>query len=178
MRNFLIVFILFFVVGCSNRAIERPPATPDVLTESEVITTIYELGLVPKFGMITGDTVYMLPSEKWFREKFPNILWNFQKDMKATFWVAEENDCDNFAKLAAGFAQVLHHNTKEKIPKTSVAIGEFHYYSESLKTMHAINFALVRGEDKKPKILFLEPQRCKIINLTDYEINSCRNCVL
>ncbi len=124
-----------------------------------------------------ADTLYMLPTEEWMATQFPIALDNYFKDLKQAAWVKESNDCDDFSKLAAAFARVLHHNTKHKVRGTSLAVGEF-YYKRDVGGQHAINFAVVRSKEGNIKVVFFEPQELKVVRLSKNEIYSCLNWLL
>jgi len=140
---------------------------------------MWNYNVIPINGRAIADSRYELPSEEWVTDKYPDILFNFLRDLKQGSWVSESNDCDDFSKISASFAHVLHHNTPRKQPNTGLAFGEFYYNINGDPTKgHAINFALAKTKDNKVKLVFFEPQEFKVITLTKEEIASCQNWLL
>ena len=181
MKRLLSVLMCCLLIGCEQhsvkRTVETPITTPMVMTAGDVTTCLQTNGIFATDCSIRSDARYMLPTEEWFVSKFPAFLRDFQFDLRQLSWAAEANDCDDFAKMAAAFAKLLHANTAGRAPVTSLAIGEF-YYTKDSGEFHAINFAIVRVAAGQYKILFLEPQSCKIIKLSKEEIASCANWLL
>jgi hypothetical protein len=123
-----------------------------------------------KFGHIRDDA-YMLPSPDWFTDTFPDTLRRFQFHVGQRNAADECNDCDDYARGAAFCAQLNHASTEGRKTKTALAVGEFSYDDATLGR-HAITFAVVRHAAAY-RLLFLEPQTCKPIELSRAEIESC-----
>jgi hypothetical protein len=135
-----------------------------------------ECGIRPISGCIIKDRQYMLPAPDWFTDTFPAALKQFQFDVGQRYWSEESNDCDDFSKMAVGFAQLCHHKTQGKSNGTSLALGEF-YYDAAAQGPHAIIFAIVRHAQAY-RALFIEPQTCRPIDLSKAEVESCEYCLL
>lgn len=177
MKKWLALFLALALVSCNQNTPKVPQTNPTVLFASEVINAMVSCGVDPSLCEVVTDVKYMLPSENWFLGKFPGLLRDFQSDLRQTSYVEAENDCDDFARMASGFAKILHNNTK-KVKGTSLAVGEFYYFSDRLQVFHAINFALVKDDDGRFKVLFIEPQTGEILNLSKHEKETCRNWLL
>lgn len=128
--------------------------------------------IVPLYCSVMTDVVYVCPSLRWVKGSFAQAFASFKNQLGNNTWVEEENDCDDFSRFAAFFAQYLHHNTKNKIEKTSLAFGEI-WYVRDAGDDHRINIFLYR-ENEVMKVGFFEPQTCKIVTLSDYEKQNCK----
>lgn len=117
-----------------------------------------------------ADDKYALPSESWLINDYSTALYDFLLSFKSSKYVDSENDCDNYSTLAFSFAQVLHHNTPQKIKKTALAVGEFWYASLARGGVHAINVVMVWDNQIGYKLIFYEPQTQQVVELTKAEI--------
>ncbi len=115
-----------------------------------------------------ADETYSLPDKTWLFGDFAAALKNFQFKFGVMGYRPSNNDCDNFAKIAVCFADILHSYSKID---TGIAIGEFWYVQDS-GGAHAILVAIVM-EDGKLKLKFMEPQTGEELKLSDKEIESC-----
>lgn len=121
------------------------------------------------------DDNYACPSEHWVTKVFPSAFRKFKASIAqgvSLEWGVDIFDCDDFARLAASYAELLHRATKTRL-EASLAFGEFWFFSETLGGGHAINIAVVAGQDQGPKLIFFEPQDCSILNLSQSEVESC-----
>lgn len=118
---------------------------------------------------VISDAEYNLPSKNWVLNEFSDSLVSCLKFLDVNDYKTENNDCDDFTRLAACLAQILHHRTSPEI-KTGLAIGEFWYRFDS-GGGHAINFIIYL--DETPKIMFFEPQTQKEVFLSETEKQSC-----
>lgn len=114
-----------------------------------------------------ADRMYAMPTREFLTGAFAAALWSFLSFFKLIQWIEEAHDCDDFARLAAGFAQILHVLTPGRPPATALAIGEFWYVRDNNQGAHAINLAVI-GED----VFAYEPQTRRIIELSDAEKKS------
>jgi hypothetical protein len=152
------------LVGCTS--VPSTGVPPTSVSASELDPLLYsEFGIA---GQVADD-VYLLPSLNWVETDFTSAWFTFASALG--LWTEEENDCDDFARGAAFFAQVLNHNTPRK-PHAALAFGEFWYQRDS-GTAHAINFFVYRAAGKL-KIGFYEPQGHIRVNLSNAEVHSCR----
>lgn len=166
----LLMVASLFMTGCSKQA--KTTVTNFQITAEEIVKLMEANEINPLLGYAVADGVFSTPSELWIATDFSSDLKNFQFYLKDSQWVAEENDCDDFARGAAFFAQLLHHNTRNKIQQTALAFGEFWYKQQNVG-YHAIDFAVVRDQQLKLKVVFYEPQLKQIITLTRAEKLSC-----
>lgn len=134
---------------------------------------ISDLGVHPSTGWFPTDRKYVSPSEPWIGGTFSDALNTLKFQLGLQEWTAEEFDCDDFARVSAAYASILHHKTAGREKGTGLAFGEFHYMKDAPYGGHAINIALVAASDGKPKLVFYEPQTCKIVHLSQKEIDSC-----
>jgi hypothetical protein len=119
--------------------------------------------VVPEDKWSMADRNYAMPTRGWLEKVFGAALWSFQAFFKVLNWTDEANDCDDFARLAAAFAQILHFLTPGRPPATALAIGELWYVTDE-GGGHAINIA-VCGEE----VVTYEPQTRKEVTLSEQE---------
>lgn len=124
-------------------------------------------GAMPRNRMV-ADGSYSLCTQDWFCGAFAGALRTLLFQMDSTLWRSESNDCDDFTRIGATFAQMLH-SRGGKHPDKALAVGEFWYESED--GPHAIVAAIVKQGDHK--LFFLDPQNQKPKLLTYDEIASC-----
>jgi hypothetical protein len=122
------------------------------------------------FGHVRDES-YMLPSPDWFTDTFPAELKDFQFRNRQTSAVPETNDCDDYARGAAWWAQRCHTRSEGRRTHTALAVGEF-CYDDSTLGRHVIIFAIVRHAAAF-RILFMEPQTGRMRDLSKTEIESC-----
>jgi hypothetical protein len=169
--------------SCSReQGVNREPPQPEaglVLKAIELEQVMHDSHIIPWNNPALADSAYELPSEEWFTSKFPAILGDFFKDLKQTRWVSESNDCDDFSKMAAAFAHLIHNNTPNHKTGTSLAVGEFYYQiNGDPKQGHAINFAVVKTKEGKVKVVFMDPQTLNVVKLSETEIQACDTWLL
>ena len=114
-----------------------------------------------------ADRAYACPAKEWVTGPFSSALWRLQTELEIDRWLEEANDCDDFARVAAGFAQILHRRTPDRPPATALAFGEF-WYLRTDGAGHAINLAL----HTSGAITFYEPQTRREVILTEAEKES------
>lgn len=124
-------------------------------------------GAMPRNRMV-ADGNYSICTQDWFCGAFARALRTLLFQMQSTVWRSESNDCDDFTRIGATFAQMLH-NRGGKHPDTSLAVGEFWYVST--EGPHAILAAIVKKDGYK--LFFLDPQDQRPKLLTYDEIASC-----
>lgn len=119
-----------------------------------------------------ADEAYMLPALDWVTGEFSDAWLAFRASLGT--WSEDDNDCDDFARGCAFFAQLLHHNTPQHELKTALAFGEF-WYDRDIGGGHAINVFLYRDatSDVGVQIGFFEPQTGEAITLSQKELESC-----
>lgn len=139
-----------------------------ILTANELELMVAVAGYSPlavnRFSIV--DRLYAMPTRTFLLGAFSGALLSFQTFFKVLKWTEEANDCDDFARLAAGFAQVLHYLTPGRPTATALAVGELWYVQDS-GGGHAINIAVCgHGPDD---VVCYEPQTRKEVRLTDNE---------
>jgi hypothetical protein len=176
MRNIKIILFTLLtalvLTGCNkgcNKS-ESSPVITHTITANQITDIMGDVGVMGSARAL-ADSTYALPSERWVQNQYASALYSFLNTLKSSQWVAEENDCDNFASLSFSFAQILHHNTPNKGKNVSLAFGEFWYVSRS--GPHAINVFITRIPPDSYKVGFFEPQTQKTVVLTYDEISSC-----
>ena len=111
-----------------------------ILTAAELELTCAVAGYAPmdvnKFSVV--DRRYALPTRNFLESAFSAALWSVQSFFDVLRWSEEANDCDDFARLAAAFGQILHYLTPNRPPATALAIGELWFVQDS-GSGHAIN---------------------------------------
>lgn len=168
---YFIAFILFLMfAGCGKKS--NNTVTTHYINSDEINFVMDKNGAVT-LNVFFADSRYAMASEDWIINGYSKALNEFLYSFKSNQWINEENDCDNFASMAFSFAQILHHNTINKLQKTALAMGEF-WYIKKEGGGHAINVFIVWQNDENYKVIFYEPQWQKIIELTKEEIASVR----
>jgi len=140
-----------------------------LLSNFELQTTLALAGVAPASPYATSiaDRTYALPTLNFLGGAFSTALWSFQQFFEVLRWTPEANDCDDFARIAAGFAQMLHYLTPNRPPATALAVGELWYVKDSGEG-HAINVALCGPSPDG--VVFYEPQTRQLVKLTDTEL--------
>lgn len=115
-----------------------------------------------------ADKDFFVPSRTWLVETFGQWYQEVLKAFGETKW-KEHFDCDNFSDLYHALAQVCNAKRKPPTPQ-AVAVGKIWYVTRD-EYAHAINCAFIR-KDRKPKLVFVEPQGPDIVPLTKKEIES------
>jgi len=143
------------------------------ITATELQITLAVAGFAPSAPEATSiaDRQYAMPTRNFLEGAFSSALWSFQAFFKTLDWTAEANDCDDFARIAAGFAQILHFLTPGRPPATALAVGELWYVKDTGEG-HAINIALC-GTDANDVVCY-EPQTRKVVLLTPTEKDRTR----
>ena len=165
------MMLMMLFIGCGK----QKETITSVVKQAIPITKIYSImsdNGVYNMNSFCTDSLYSLPTENWIKTEFSTTLSLFLKSFKSSEWVTEENDCDNFSSMSYSFAQILHHNTKNKINNTGLCFGEFWYTKDINKVKHAINVIIVYENDRY-KVLFFEPQTQSIVELSKTEKESC-----
>jgi hypothetical protein len=118
---------------------------------------------VPDNAWSIADRVYMMPTRAWIEGAYSDALASVQEFFHTQEYAEEENDCDDFARLAASFAQILHHNTPGHPPATALAFGELWYKCDD-GINHVLNIAICGGE-----VVTYEPQSLRIVTVSATE---------
>jgi hypothetical protein len=149
--RFFIYVLVLALVGCK---------TPD----AKVIPSYLRINSAQARTIITNicgaevvltDEEYAVPTEEWVTRAFTPTFKKFLFGYDVRRYSADRNKCDKFSLYARTVANVLNrHNLVSS--GAGIAFGEV-YLSEGFYG-HAMNFVIVAGEDKRPKLLFYEPQ--------------------
>jgi hypothetical protein len=141
-----------------------------VVNAAELQAFYSRLGVSSSFQM--ADENYSCPSLNWVEEIFAPSLSSLLSQLSADIWTPEDFDCDDFARMAAAYAGLLHHLTVGREKDTALAFGEF-WYVRDIGGGHAINTTVVSGKNNEATAIFFEPQNSSIVNLSRTEIESC-----
>lgn len=123
------------------------------------------IGIEAKFV----DDIYAQIDKEWLSTYFVISLRSFI-ELYNIRYSKNGFDCDNYARTAANWADILHLNTPNA-PKAGIAIGEFCYTMDS-GGGHAVNVAICNNGE----VVFFEPQTQKIIILSDDEKWNALDC--
>lgn len=118
---------------------------------------------------IIVDKNYVCPSRKWVKNYY-GWYWRICKQMNLSW--SPDYDCDDFARLAAAYAQIAHSTTKWNgvgVKPEGLAFGEFFYKRKKDGEAHAINLVLVENAEMS----WWEPQTGRELKLNREEIVSC-----
>jgi len=126
--------------------------------------------------IVFADETYTIPTLRWVQDVFAPAWAESMLLLGIRDWRADSQDCDDFARFCAGYAQLLTNSTlmkTEKPPAVSLAFGEFWYQPEA-GGGHAINVFFHVEPDKGLLVpAFFEPQNATVVHLTPREIASC-----
>ena len=134
-----------------------------ILSATEILLTLAVAGYDAGAGWNAADRRYALPTRGFIEGAFSSALWSFQKFFSILRWSEDAMDCDDFARIAAGFAQILHCLTPGRPPATALAVGELWDVGASGEG-HAINVALCGGGPDD--VVCYEPQTRKVVELS------------
>ena len=175
LQGLLIIILCFGVISipsCSKR--EAPNVVTDFRLSANQVKAYMVItnDIYPILAGIQVDAAYVLPTLDWVKGSFSQAFASFKFQLNNGQWKSEANDCDDFARFGAFFAQYLHHNTQNRIKNTALCFGEFGYQKKDMSG-HAINVFLYRDQGKV-YIGFYEPQTCEVITLTKEEMSACQ----
>lgn len=128
---------------------------------------------------LIADSAYALPSYNWVEDQFSTAWKRLREFMAIDEYKDEMNDCDDFARMCAAFAQSLHSRTLKSSKALNrracaLAFGEFWYFDSSLHGYHAINAFLYRDEmNGIVRLGYYEPQTATITALPNADVWSC-----
>lgn len=146
------------------------------LMAAKITEAATDKGINPN-ALLFADSSYLLPSDQWVRETFSAAWEETKRVLGIAVYEPDMNDCDDYARMCAGYAQLLNNRTIREskspvMPRAALAFGEFWYVSP--QGAHAINayfYQKVQGGD-----IFLgtfEPQTGKPVELTRQQIYTC-----
>jgi hypothetical protein len=143
------------------------------VTNQQLCNFLSERGIDRDVVMVR-DARYVFPAKWWLFGKFADDLGEMRLQFGLEKWRPEDGDCDDFAELACFYARFLHRRTwNPGEERAAIAFGEFDYCREGLvQNGHAINCAIV-FENGAPRLVFMEPQSGKEVDLSQEEICSC-----
>ena len=150
--------------------------TNRVVNELEVYQLLVRAGVNNLTNRALGDRAWECPPERWFTGEYSMKLHEFFGRLNVSFR-ADTFDCDDFARGAAFYAQVLHRGDAGRVKGTALAVGELVYTAEQTPNggpagRHAINFAVVLGADGAKRLVFYEPQLRLPLTLSRREVES------
>ena len=155
-----------------------------MITGTELKQALVDAG-VPEGVIRLRDGAYRLPKLQWVVGAFADAWENALESLKVSDWTPEKFDCDDFARLAAAFAGLMHATT-EGAGAAGLAFGEFWYcIGGAANNEHAV-VVFVTQEANGLQVWFWEPQleerngfrvaRMEALKLTDIEVESCTEC--
>lgn len=139
-----------------------------LLTPDELESALDKAGISFTHPNYYVDRMYVVPTLDWIETDFSEDLRKLQESMGVLGYEQEVNDCDDFARMSAAFANARNRATSGH-PKASLTVGEF-WYTKDSGGAHAINVFVC---DSDLKIAFYEPQTRRVITITDAEKESC-----
>ena len=141
---------------------------------------VYTFENLPKTskGRITmvSDAVYWCPTKMWLENTLLPYCEKIFNERGARY--RSQYDCDDFSRDFLSIALDRFRQENVKLPINSLCVAEAWYvtsYAEFMRSLgfpaddHAINFVVVSDDNE---VVFIEPQTCKIIQLTEQEIQS------
>lgn len=126
--------------------------------------------------IVFADETYTITSLVWVRDVFAPAWAESMLLLGVRDWRADSQDCDDFARFCAGYAQLVNNSTlrkMEKPPAVSLAFGEF-WYQQDAGGGHAINVFFHTDPTSGQLVpAFFEPQNATVVRLSSREIASC-----
>lgn len=166
MRQYILSLLAgLFLIGCSPK---HPP-----IDESKTLHYAeLERFIVSEHGMRSSDKFYadsqfFIVNEDWVKGEFAPSFNQFLLEFRKKYAKSGISDCDNFAFLAANFANFLHTSQLASSNDVGIAFGVIGY-PRDMGGGHAVNLIIV-GSKEKPDLLFFEPQTGKFVNLSKKE---------
>lgn len=154
------IYLLFS--GCAPSY--KPSSEYVVWGNKEVVNFITQTNHIKSLnGYLAPDAVYAIPTEKWIKSQYSSQLSAFIAKNHLIWGKDSENDCDKYSQYGLAVGHIIHHRVKDKPKETALTIGEFIYMPTA--TGHAINFFIALDKDKKPKLVFYEPQTQRVVDL-------------
>lgn len=126
------------------------------------------------YNMLDND--YSLTTKDWIAGEFTEALRKNQYASECREWMAENNDCDDFAFFAMSFARMIHHRVNPSL-KTSLAFGVV-LYKRDVGGFHAANCALVRGIGGELEMVWYEPQSGDLFEPSSKEWDSIEDIII
>jgi hypothetical protein len=188
MKKALLLFALLLSMFCESscshredykRPLVRPITTIEDFklallafnTKKEDMVYNFELETIFKKNIFISDTTYWTPSEDWIEKEVIDHYKAHVEYMEIKY--DKRFDCDDFARTFATFAHMRYYRNKKDEMCQSIAVGEVWYKPDPLNNPlnvfnHAINVIIL--DDKN--VMFLEPQGCVRVMLTEYEFNN------
>jgi hypothetical protein len=131
-----------------------PASAPRMTLMAEEMRAALNFNGVPSGAIWLFDEYYSLPAVEWVTGEFANGLDTLVNGLGFRYQ-ADSGDCDDFARLAAWYAQYLQNRTRPG--DSALALGEFAYIQEEGKAGHAVCVAVTRIEGELA-VRFFEPQ--------------------
>lgn len=132
-------------------------------------------------ALLFSDETYLLPSFPWVESTFSEAWLQTMQVLGISQYQADANDCDDFARMCAGYAQLLNNRTIQESrqpgkgpvkPAAGLAFGEFWF--TPAQGPHAVNaFFHTLHQGGTLEIGFMEPQNGRILRPSKTEIQSC-----
>lgn len=128
---------------------------------------------VPRTAFLCSDEFYVMPDFGWVFDTMMPAFTQLKEVIGVSDYISLANDCDDYARLCAAYAQILNARTLRTVTSedSGLAFGEFWYMAAGIGC-HAINVFLSRV-DSGVRLVFVEPQTGQQLHLTDNEIRSC-----
>lgn len=142
------------------------------LLDNNTVSELMRSNGVHTTRYIISDEITVLPTENWIRGEFTRGLSEFQKHFQIARWHERANDCDKFSSATKFYAQWLNFKSTNRSEKASLAVGELYFYVNGSNKAHAINFFITLDKNKKLKLIFYEPQKKIVMNLSEIEKSS------
>lgn len=144
-----------------------------VLSPAQIVQSL--TGQLDLNAIIFADERYALPSRDWVIATFGEAWRQTKAVLGISLYATDRNDCDDFARMCAGYAQLLHNKTvaERGLANTGLAFGEF-WYTDRAIGPHAINGFLYKEADGGPVLCgHFEPQTSEFKVLSPGEVRTC-----
>ena len=143
---------------------------PVVLVRERIEPVLFDLGVdFNRCNLVMADDRYVLPARDWFVGTFAHSLRQLMDGLNFRYLEGAQ-DCDDFARFAAAYAQLLLGNTMDRPAGAGLAVAEFWFQSRA--GGHAIVAALVHDLEGFG-LVFMEPQDGSEVTLSAGEVESC-----
>ena len=153
----LIVAISITVVSCGKVTSSQTITSYTTMSMPQITSMLKTNFNISDPVFIFSDSTYILPTTAWVKGPFSETLKKFLFDYNVSQYQVDSNDCDDFAFYGRAMANILNrHNPNGK--NHGIAVGAFSKLADMGINSHVLNFVIVADEDKKPKVLFYEPQ--------------------
>jgi hypothetical protein len=138
-----------------------------IMPAADIARIFSDFRAYPKLGerLQIADESYVVPALQWLLADFHPWYGSVLKAIRLPKWMSNRWDCDDFAAGYRWLAQVAH--ARNGKTDAGIAVAECWYWRAGIADRaHAINCAIVDDG----RLVYIEPQGCRLLELTPVEL--------